>query len=323
MYTLRFPFTLLAGREIQGTDTAGELQRLKYRFAKQGRLYILTFSGFPTAEAAKEYLNSMRAGLIWVLLQTGLAVDAVFEPQQVTYTDDPMQAASNLSQSLNVEIEGPVDALLDGQRPAIYASEKRVRVLVGHPPSVILSTPVEVVLKHFSEGLRIKDSTRVVGNQKLLTAFDLYAAYFTETSLNARFLTLIMALETLATGVERTRLVLDLLEKWRKEAESILLTIAPDSDDAASLQGMSRELLFRREDSIRRQMRNLVLTILTESGDTDALEAAKQAVRLYDLRSTLVHEGTIPEQELSQSLTAAKNLVERVLRAQFLLAGQS
>jgi len=109
-------------------------------------------------------------------------------------------------------------------------------------------------------------------------------------------------------------------EKWRKEAENILPTIAPESDDAASLQAIIRELLIRRQDSIRRQMRNLVLTTLVMSGEDDAAEAAKQVVRLYDLRSTLVHEGTLPQQKLSESLTEAKDLVDRILRARYLLA---
>jgi hypothetical protein len=56
------------------------------------------------------------------------------------------------------------------------------------------------------------------------------------------------------------------------------------------------------------------------SGEDDAAEAAKQVVRLYDLRSTLVHEGTLPQQKLSESLTEAKDLVDRILRARYLLA---
>jgi hypothetical protein len=74
-----------------------------------------------------------------------------------------------------------------------------------------------------------------------------------------------MAIETLATEVQRTRLVLDLLEKWKQEADETLKTVAPDSDDAASLQAVRRELLFRREGSIRRQVRNVIFTTLTGS----------------------------------------------------------
>jgi O-acetylhomoserine/O-acetylserine sulfhydrylase-like pyridoxal-dependent enzyme len=194
MYTLRFPFTLPPGREIAVTDCFREVDGLSYRFAKQDRVYVLTLSGFPTAGAAEAHLRDIRAGFIWMLLQTGIAANAVFDPQKVTYAGDPMLAAANLSRSFNMQIDGPIDALLDGQRPAVYPSEKRIKVLTGGLASVIVSTPVEIVLKHLMEGLQIENSTRVVDDQKLLTAFDLYAAYFTEASPNARFLTLIMAL---------------------------------------------------------------------------------------------------------------------------------
>lgn len=319
MYTLRFPFTLPSGREIAVAETPGELGGLEYRLSKQDGLYVLTLSGFPSEEWAQAYLKDIRAALIWVLLHTGIPAKGEFEPQPVWCSDDPLQTAVNLSLSFRRQIEGPVDALVDGRRPAVYATGKRIRLLTGWPPSLVLSTPVEIVMKHFAEGVGIENSTRVLADPKLLTAFELFAAYFTEASGNARLLTLVMALETVATGVQRTRLVLDLLEKWKQEADEALKTVAPDSDDAASLQAVCRELLFRREDSIRRQVRNVVLTTLTMNGDADAAEAAKKAVQLYDLRSTLVHEGSLTSQELNEGMTDAKNLVERVLRARFLL----
>jgi hypothetical protein len=267
---------------------------------------------------ARAYLKDIRAALIWVLLHTGIPAKGEFEPQPVTYSDDPHQWAVNLSRP-GCQIEGPVDALVDGRRPAVYVTGKRIQMLTGGLLSLVISTPVEIVMKHFAEGVGIENSTRILEDPKLLTAFELFAAYFTEASGNAGFLMLIMAIETLATGVQRTRLVLDLLEKWKQEADETLRTVAPDSDDAASLQAVRRELLFRREDSIRRQVRNVVFTTLTMNGDADAAEAAKRVVQLYDLRSTLVHEGSLTPQESSEGMTDANNLVERVLRARFLL----
>ena len=95
--------------------------------------------------------------------------------------------------------------------------------------------------------------------------------------------------------------------------------VEDESDDAASLQAVRRELLIRRKDSIGRQVRNVVLTTLTMNGDADAAEAVKRVVRLYNLRSRLVHKGSLTSQELNEGMTDAKNLVERVLRARFLL----
>src|ERR1035437_1910099 len=235
MYTLRFPFTLPSGREIAVAETPGELDGLEYRLSKQDRFYVLTLSGFPSEESAQGYLKDIRAALIWVLLHTGIAANGAFEPQPVWYSDDPLQTAANLSWSFGIQIDGPVDALVDSGRPAVYVTGKRIQLLTGGVSSLVISTPVEAVMKYFAEGVGIENSTRILEDPKLLTAFELFAAYFTEASGNARFLTLIMAIETLAAGVQRTRLVLDLLEKWKQEADEALNTVAADSDSSSTL----------------------------------------------------------------------------------------
>ena len=322
MYTLRFPFQLPAGQKIAVNETAGELDGLRYRFEERDSHYVLTVVGFQTVEAAKDYLKNVRAGLMWVLLHTGVSAKAAFDAQdaqEVTYFDDPQQAAENLSKVFGVTIDGPVDALLDGGHPAVYATGKQIRIIAGGQGSILVTTPGETVLRHFAESAGFEASAKVVTDQKLLVALELYAAYFTESSGNARFLTLIMALEALATGAPRTQRVLDLLDKWRKEADELLKSVDPNSDDAHSLQAVSRELLFRREDSIRGQVRNLVATTLSMNGGADAAETAKRAVQVYDLRSTLVHEGKLNEHELSTAISEARSIVERVLRARFFL----
>src|ERR1035437_3145385 len=113
MYTIRFPFTLPPGREIAVAETPGELDGLEYRLSKQDRLYVLSLSGFPSEESAQAYLKHIRLGLLWVLLHTDLPANGDFEPQPVCYSDDPLQAAANLSWSFGFQIDGPVDALVD------------------------------------------------------------------------------------------------------------------------------------------------------------------------------------------------------------------
>lgn len=126
-----------------------------------------------------------------------------------------------------------------------------------------------------------------------------------------------MALEALAIGTPRTPLALDLLDNWKKEAEALQNIVEPESDDAISLEAVSQELLFGKEDSIRRRIRMLVSTTLQVNGDVDAPEMARRAVRIYDLRSTLVHEGKLDSQVLSKATSDAKHIAERVLRARF------
>lgn len=315
MYTLRFPFTLPLGRAI--TEHLSELGQLTLSLTRQDSSYVLTIKGFPTEETAKGYINKVWAGLMWTLLHLGFSPGAIWELQNVKYADDPDQTAINISQ-MGLHIEGPVDMILHEALPAVYPTGKRFVTGIANPLNATVTTPAEHVFKYFMEAVAFPASAEVVEDANLRVALDLYGTYFTELSANARFLALVMALEALATGVLRTQLVLDLLDKWKKEAEELQKTVEPGSDDAISLDAVIRELLFRKEDSIRRQIRRLVSTTLQTNGDADALEMARSAVRVYDLRSTLVHDGKLESQVLSIATLDAKNIVERVLRARFL-----
>jgi hypothetical protein len=299
------------GREIHVTQASGELDGLAFLLKKQDRFYVFTIDGFPTEDTAKHYINNVWVGLMWVLLHRGLPPEAIFEPGKVVYPDDPYQAARNYG------FKKPIDAFLDGGQPAVYPTEKRICTETAGQITPLQTYGVDDVLNFFREGVAFPESAEVIHDAKLRVALELWGAYFTEVSANARFLTLVMALETLATGTPRTPLVLGLLDKWKQEAEELRNSVEPESDDAHSLEAVSRELLFRREDSIRRQIRMLVATTLQVNGDADASEMARSAVRVYDLRSTLVHEGKLEPQVLSKATADAKHIAERVLRARF------
>jgi len=312
MYTLRFPFRLPPDREIEVTETTGELDGLTFSLVKQDTFYVLTIKGFPTEETARHYINNVWAGLMWVLLHRGLPPEAILEPCEVIYIEDPCQAAKNF------RFKDPVDGLIDGGSPAVYPTEKRLLTATGGQVSVLVTSHAADVFRFFREGVLFPESDKVIADLKLRVAFELYGAYFTESSGNAKFLTLVMALETLATGIPRTKLILDLLEQWKKDVTELNDRIEPGSEDAASLEAVSRELLFRKEDSVRRQIRNVVFTTLRANGDEDAAEMGKRAVQVYDHRSMLVHEGKLEPPVLGTATSDAKTIVERVLRARFI-----
>lgn len=317
MYTLRFPFDLPPGREIAITEESTSVGDFSFALKRQDRFYVLTISGFPSEEEGKRYINNVWAGLMWLLLHRGISFNAELGSQKVKYAEDPDEAASNLSKSFGIQIKDPVDGLIDGARPAVYLSEKSFRTITGGQATIIITTPANDFFEFLSEGVLFPKSAKVIEDPKLRVALELYAAYFTEFSANARFLTLVMALEALASGVNRTPLVIGLLDKWKKEVEELIQTVDSHSDDAASLEAVSRELIFRKEDSIRRQIQNVVLSTLADHGDQNAEKAAKSAVKIYDLRSKLVHDGILESQVLRTATSDAKALVERVLRARF------
>jgi hypothetical protein len=311
MYTLRFPFSLPPGREIRITEKYGELDGLNYSFKKQDRFYVITINGFPTEDTAKLYINNVWAGLMWVLLHRGLPPDAVFELGKIVYAEEPNQAEKNYG------FKDPVDGFIDGSWPAVYPTVKRIVIETAGQIAPIQTYSTDDVIDYFLKGVAFPESEKVINDVKLRVALELWGAYFKETSANARFLTLVMALETLAPSTFKKQLVIELLDRWKEDVDELKKKNELDSEDAISLDDLSRELLFRKEVSIRQSIRILVLTTLQSNSDEDAPSMSEKAVQVYDHRSTLVHKGKLEPPVLSQAISDAKNIVERVLRVRF------
>jgi hypothetical protein len=278
---------------------------------------VFEVQGFESEQAAKKYLDRLWAGLMWVLLHTGLAFNAIMEFDAVTYTEDPIRAAENLSKNFDIAIQGGVDGLVNGNWPSVYPSSKNIRTITAGGASIIVGTNVEQVYSLLVEGLGTPNSANVISHAKLRTALELYAAYFYERSANARLLTLVMALETLTTGHPKHQVTLNLIDQWCLQVEQERSQLQPNSAEYEALEALERELLFRKEASLRSQIRTLVHATLIADGHQDAVQMARRAVKVYDNRSTLVHEGTLPENELRVAERDAKEIVEAVLRAKF------
>lgn len=311
MYTLRFPFSFPPGWEIAFTEQSGMLDGLTFSLKKQDRFYVFTINGFPTEDTAKHYINNVWAGLMWVLLDRGLPLEAAFELGKVVYAKDPYQAARNYG------FKDPVDGFIDGAWPAVYPIGKRIVTETAGQITPLQTYSADDVLDYFRKGVAFPESAEVINDAEFRLALELYGAYFTELSANAKFLTLVMALEALATGTPRTPLALDLVDKWMKEVEELQQTVGLESDDADSLEALRQELQFRKGDSIRRRIRTLVFATLQANGDEDAAAMAKKVKQVYDHRSMLIHKGKLESQALRKATSDAKDIVKRVLRARF------
>jgi hypothetical protein len=145
--------------------------------------------------------------------------------------------------------------------------------------------------------------------EKLRVALELYAAHFTERQVRVRFLLLVMAMETLAQATSKHPVAISLLERWHQELKAEMANHIPPSEEFKSLEALSRELSFRAEDSIRSQVRKLFRGLNdTHTPESDALE--RRALHVYDKRSTLVHDGYLPTDELSTLEREARELLE-------------
>ncbi len=78
MYTLRFPFKTPPDHAIAVDNVTFRFEDLETLLKQEHQYCVLEIIGFATEEAAKACIPRMRAGLMWLLLNSGLAVSAEF-----------------------------------------------------------------------------------------------------------------------------------------------------------------------------------------------------------------------------------------------------
>lgn len=143
-------------------------------------------------------------------------------------------------------------------------------------------------------------------------ALELYAAHFTEQQVRVRFILLVIAMEALAESTEKHPVAVALLNSWEKDLKTELAKYDESSDEAYDLEALARELDFRSGDSINNKVRKLFRDLPGVSTE-ECAELQRRAVRVYNKRSTLVHRGHVPVDELPDLEREARFLLERLL----------
>jgi hypothetical protein len=152
---------------------------------------------------------------------------------------------------------------------------------------------------------------RSVFGPKFRVALELYTAHFMEQQTRVRFLLLVIAIETLAPVTQKHDSAVSLLKKWKIELQKEIENSLEGTEERFSFEALSRELTFRADDSIRTQVRKLFSTLPSVSQE-ETLQLQHRALRVYDKRSMLVHNGHLPAAELAALEIEARALLEKV-----------
>lgn len=180
-------------------------------------------------------------------------------------------------------------------------------LLAVHNRKTLAQPDVQSTLSRVASSLR---SSKF--GPKLVTALELYAAHFTESQARVRFLLLVVAMEALSRGSKRHDAAIQVLQRWEADLSKEIGNYAPPSEAWFSLDALRRELKFRSEDSIRSQVRKLFAGLPGVSPEESAL-LQRRALRVYDKRSTLVHDGQLQAGELTELEVEARELLEKIL----------
>lgn len=149
---------------------------------------------------------------------------------------------------------------------------------------------------------------------RFVTALELYAAHFTEPQTRVRFLLLVVAIESLATKTKKHAVAVDMIRRWEIDLEAEMKRHVISSEIWQSLDALRREICFRVDDSVRSQVRKLFAGLPGYTVE-ESLSLQNKALRVYDKRSALVHDGYLPSMELMGLEEDARDLLEKIFRS--------
>jgi len=324
-YTLEFPIIIPSTMEVSFDEISREESSLKFTLSKLKKAdsYYLKIEGFREELVAIKFINNINAGLLWMTICNGLPSTTFTEPQKFKYSDDAEKAAKNLNKKMNTNYSR-VDALVNWNMPVVYKCGKQIVKIILHTPTIKAPFPGEKVFDDIMKGISFQHSDKIVRNEKLKLAIELYAAYSTENSDNARFITLMMAFEALAESKKRPKYLQSLVRNCEKELNDLAEKNMDDNEKDTEIKSFRGSLNHLKEDSLKTQLHDLVLSTLQYNSDDDAKEKADMIKKIYDNRSELVHKGYIEPLVIKKEIRKTKKLLEQILRIKFLhIAGSS
>lgn len=312
-----------AGRSIGNLHTRVRKRKgsLTLTF-KQVRSYLdARIKGFESESAARAYLARVRAGLCWATVNLDVGFNANKELGTIIDSPDRINRKLAIFRAIGHLPGGRIDGLADSDSPVVYQSGKTIRYLtISGTAHVEMS--FDTFFRSLKEGISFPNSDRVIADSRLQTGFDLLSAYHFEKSSRGRLLTLVMALEALVEQEERPRFILRLLTKWRSEIARRKSRLQPAEAKFEELKGLEDSIRWLDKKSFSSEIAHLVKTILEARGDPDADALSKSIKKVYQVRSRLVHTGKVPEEDLRWAVPEAKKIVDKVLKARFLILAE-
>jgi hypothetical protein len=264
-WTLRIPFGTTSRREIEpGTIL---LDERAWELSFRNPFYVLQARNFPSEEAARTAIPEVVAALIWSFALRNEGVQVEIEPQRIALRDTPSPPDSQIPGVFGIGNEGS---------PAIYPDEKAVAFAHVFPVTVKVSTAFSNFADALRDAYEMPGIDRLVRDDQLRLAVDVFGSSFFETSPFARALTCVGGLEVMKDQDDLPPTVREVIDRWDIEAQRLNI-------DVSEKQALRSRIAQLRRPSIGGAIFDLVQKRLDDAD-------AKRAKRFYDLRSKLLHD---------------------------------
>lgn len=313
MYTLRVPFIFkLDERDIEPSrvDESFAFEDLLLSYNRlEGRRRQLEISGFRTACDAKGFLPRLWAGLAFVLLRSQLPIAGSYVARSPTSID--------VAETTNPVFRGDLKVgdkllLIPYNETVVFPTTERPLTLVFPECRTLLTMKYQSFADGLRRGLTVPKAAELTDDGALTTAVDLYAAHLQESSSRARLITLVTALEVLAERRERSKPLVDMIEKFASQVDETRRTgdFAVADREISSFMSALANLKWRSKKGSVRELLSRCDTGLND----DALDEFLS--RVYRWRGKVVHGYATawPNEDRDRELDTTAGDAERIAR---------
>lgn len=313
-YCLFIPFRISSGIEIEGIETEGScrIEILGYDCILKNmlsNLYSLTICQFKTKEEACYFLPKAFSFLYWLSLkqQIGLILPQYIHVESLPQPIDGTNIKLLLNQ-LRLEIKKNINPsntirVQDGTKIGSFSYMEATATLIKD-------------LKKSEESFDFTSPEKVIAQENLTLAIELYSNYHYENTDNARFITLVTVLEALLPDYEVPEVALNAIDILKKSMKEIRNEYSREKNQEwKDLEHLLSRVGNLKHESIRYRMRAYIsgqIEINSELGDPD--EISTKLDEIYGNRSTLLHEGKIELSELKENLEFLKDFIPKLLK---------
>ena len=240
---------------------------------------IITTKGFASEDEASQYGRRIKKALLTYGVHTRIAIDVGNDQPE----DD----------------DWPHDGLLhDIHGLLVYKESDEPLILVSGGGASAQGVSVRNFVEGFVSALEFVP--KLTDKQSL--AIEIYNLAHFEASLNARFLTLITAVECLVEENKRSNDVLGFVDELKNYTEKRL-----KNTDHSLSEKFQNWLDLLKNESIRQSCKSLVSVFLDK-------ESARVFDKHYSTRSALVHSGSVPKNvDLNIVIPELDDLVSRLI----------
>jgi hypothetical protein len=278
MFTLQIPLKLIDGKDINlpsEIDSNLLLDNKFFIYQKKLNKYIhLYIENIASKDEGDKVFRKIRTALILngIDLSVGFEFDEEFNVPEKN--EDPILAAKNIAKSWGQEYKGgSVDYLIDEDEPNLFLTNSTYRVLTGFAPKVLIGINGSNFLKNTITN-SLYDNQSMFADEKLMRALRLFNSHFYESTYDAKFIRLIVALETL------------LIPEGHKGTKKTTIC-----DEAINILRHFGEL---------------------EENQLEYYETS--IIELYNIRNVFIHEGKLDYLSLKDPLELTREIAGKVLK---------